>query len=217
MNLEAFIAETTTPAAPPLVPEIRLRLAEEITPLWEAIEAASGRTNTPPPFWAFPWVGGQGLARHVLDHPELVRGRAALDFGAGSGLVAIAAAKAGARRVVAVDVDPLAGAAAAANAALNDVALEVAVEDVVGRELPEIDVFLVGDMCYEQPLAGRLLSWLRGRVRAGKLVLVGEPGRNYAPRGGVRELARFVAPTTYELESRTSRETAVLELLGEEA
>ncbi len=213
-DIDALLAAHTRVAAPPLVPEVRLHLAEEITPLWEAVESASPARETPPPFWAFPWAGGQALARYVLDNAALVAGRSVLDFGAGSGLVAIAAALAGAAPILAAEIDELAARVLALNAALNGAALEVVTRDIVGDSLEHIDVITLGDMCYEQPLASRVLAWIRDLASAGKVVLLGEPGRNYAPRSGLEELARYTVPTTLELESRTARETSVFRFLG---
>lgn len=208
MSPEEFVRANTALAAPPLVPEIALHLATEVTPLWEATEAELQRIGLPPPYWAFAWPGGVALARYVLDHPELVAGRRVLDFGAGSGLVAIAAAKAGAR-AVAAEIDAFAAAAIRLNAAANGVEMEIETSDVIGAECAW-DVILAGDMCYERPLAERLVRWLR-RVPA--LVLLGDPGRSYAPRDGLEPLARYVVPTSRDLEDRDSRETGVWRLL----
>jgi predicted nicotinamide N-methyase len=206
-----FVRANTVVAAPPLVPEIQLHLASEITPLWQATEASLAKDQLPPPYWAFAWAGGQALARHLLDQPELVRGRSALDFGAGSGLVAIAAAKAGAR-ATAAEIDPLAAAAIALNAALNQVEVEVERTDVIGRADLPWQVVLAGDMCYEQPLAERLTLWLRGLAARGITVLLGDPGRAYLPSAGLEALARYAVPTTLELEDRLTREGVVWRL-----
>ncbi len=210
----AFIRANTAIAAPPLVPEIRLHLATEITPLWQATEAVLDRTQLPPPYWAFAWAGGQALARHILDHPDLVRGRSVLDFGAGSGLLALAAARAGAARAAAAEIDPFAAAAIALNGALNRLEVGVMSEDVIGRFPPPWQVVLVGDMCYERPLAERLTLWLRELAGAGALVLLGDPGRAYLPKAGLVELARYTVPTPLDLEDRTSREGVVWQLTG---
>ena len=199
-------------ASPPIVPEISLYLATEITPIWQATEAELAAAEVPPPFWAFAWAGGQALARHVLDHPDLVAGRRVLDFGSGSGLCAIAAAMAGAARVRAVDIDPIACTVIGINAALNDVALDVETADIIDGPTTA-DLILVGDMCYEKPLAARLLRWLREAVAEGAVGLLGDPGRNYSPAEGVREIARYLVPTSLELEDRTERSAAVWVLL----
>jgi predicted nicotinamide N-methyase len=180
-----------------------------VTPLWQATEAELARTQLPPPYWAFAWAGGQTLARHILDHPELVRGRSVLDFGAGSGLLAIAAAKAGAAAVTAAEIDPFAAAAIGLNAALNGVAVAIEPADLIGRLPAPWQVVLVGDMCYERPLAERLTLWLRALAGAGALVLLGDPGRAYLPRDGLVELARHKVPTPLDLEDRTTREGVV--------
>jgi predicted nicotinamide N-methyase len=208
---EIFIRRHTLIASPPIVPEIALYLASEITPIWQATEAELAAAEVPPPFWAFAWAGGQALARHILDHPDLVRGRRVLDFGAGSGLGSIAAALAGAAHVRAVDIDPIACTVIGINAALNGVAFEIDAEDVIGSD-PRADVVLVGDMCYERPLAERLLVWLREAAARGVLVLLGDPGRNYSPASGVVEIARYSVPTSLELEDRTERSAAVFRL-----
>ncbi len=209
----AFVRANTAVAAPPLVPEIRLHLASEITPLWHATEATLAQSQLPPPYWAFAWAGGQALARYILDHAELVRGCAVLDFGAGSGLVAIAAAHAGAH-ATAAEIDPFAAAAIKLNAEIN--AVEIAIEraDVIGREQIPWQAVLAGDMCYERPLAERLTLWLRGLARRGTLVLLGDPGRAYLPAGGLEKIACYDVPTTLDLEDRTSREGVVWRLLG---
>jgi predicted nicotinamide N-methyase len=149
----------------------------------------------------------------MLDYPGAVRGRRVLDFGAGSGLVAIAAALAGAARVTAAEIDPFAIAAIRLNAALNGVAVEVKTGDVIGREDAAWDVVLAGDMCYERPLADRLTAWLRQLAARGALVLVGDPGRAYRPTHGIAEVARYTVPTSRELEDRDSREGIVWRLL----
>ncbi|HUZ72774.1 MAG TPA: 50S ribosomal protein L11 methyltransferase [Stellaceae bacterium] len=207
----AFVRAHTVLAAPPLVPEIRLHLATEVTPLWQATEATLAATGLPPPYWAFAWAGGQGLARHVLDHPLLVRGRRVIDVGAGSGLGAIAAARAGAQHVTALEIDPFAVAAIALNAAANRVAVVTAAADAAAYAEPA-DVVLVGDMCYERALAARLVTWLAGRAASGALVLLGDPGRAYLPRVGLAECARYTVPTSRELEDRDSREAVVWRL-----
>jgi predicted nicotinamide N-methyase len=208
-----FIRANTAVAAPPLVPEIRLHLASEITPLWQATEALLEREQLPPPYWAFAWAGGQALARHVLDHPELVRGKRVLDFGAGSGLLALAAARAGAAEAVAAEIDAVAAAAIGLNAAVNALGVAVETADVIGRWPAPWQVVLVGDMCYERPLAERLTQWLRQLAAAGALVLLGDPGRAYLPKEGLEALARYSVPTPLDLEDRTVREGVVWRLL----
>jgi len=205
-----FVRANTVLTAPPLLPEIKLHLATEVTPLWHATETALERDQLPPPYWAFAWAGGQALARHILDRPQSVAARRVLDIGAGSGLVAIAAARAGAQ-AVAAEPDPFALAAIALNAAANHVAVEIEAGDLIGTARAW-DVVLAGDMCYERPLADRLIPWLRRLAGEGALVLLGDPGRAYLPGTGLAELARYTVPTSLELEDRTSREAVVWRL-----
>jgi predicted nicotinamide N-methyase len=205
-----FVRAVTAPQTPPLLPEISLQLASELVPLWRRTEEELEREGVPPPYWAFAWAGGQALARYLLDHGLPVN--SALDFGSGSGLVAIAAAKAGAAKVLAAEIDPFAAAAIALNAEANGVQVEITTEDVIGRD-GGWDAILIGDMCYERPLAERLMLWLMERARAGALVLMGDPGRTYFPKSGVEKLATYSVPTTLELEDREVRETSVYRLL----
>jgi predicted nicotinamide N-methyase len=209
-----FIRANAIVAAPPLLPELRLYLATEITPIWQASEDLLAAGNVPPPYWAFAWAGGQALARHLLDNPEIVAGKRVLDFGSGSGLVAIAASRAGAAQVTAAEIDHFAAAAIALNAALNAVDVAVELADVIGRAGTGWDVVLVGDMCYERPLAERMTAWLRELVKQGATVLLGDPGRNYLPSHGLVELARYTVPTSRELEDRDTREGIVWRVLG---
>ncbi|MEX0808311.1 MAG: 50S ribosomal protein L11 methyltransferase [Dongiaceae bacterium] len=206
-----FIRRETAIAAPPLVPEISLHLATEITPIWHASEAALERQGIDPPYWAFAWPGGQALARHLLDHPGLVAGRRLLDFAAGSGLVAIAAAKAGAI-AEANDIDPVAAEAIALNAALNGVNVAIASGDLTGTKC-RWDVVLAGDVCYEKPMAERVFPWLVACADAGALVLMADPGRAYLPARGLERIAVYAVPTSLELEDRTLRETIIWRIL----
>jgi predicted nicotinamide N-methyase len=208
----AFIKANTVLAPPPLVPEVMLHLATEIVPLWKSTEDELEEQGVPPPYWAFAWAGGQALARFVLDHREHVRAKCVLDFGSGSGLVGIAALKAGARSVLAADIDRFASAAIVLNAEANAARLEIAEQDIIGTA-KRWDTILVGDMCYERPLAQRILIWLRDCIRAGADVLLGDPGRSYFPTEGVEKLATYRVQTTRELEDREIRETSVYRLL----
>ena len=208
----AFIRQQTALASPPLVPEIRLHLASAVTPLWRATEATLAAREVPPPYWAFAWPGGQALARHVLDDPAVISGRQVLDFAAGSGLVGIAAAMAGARAATAADIDPIAVAAIGLNAAANGVSLDIMHDDPIGRP-SAWNVVLAGDVCYEQPMAGRATEWLRRLAAVGTDVLLGDPGRSYRPTDGLVELARYRVPTSLDLETRTECETVVWRLL----
>ena len=205
----AFILEHTRQQTPPHTPELSLYLADEVTPLWRMTEEALQEIGLPPPFWAFAWAGGQALARHVLDHPELVRGKRVVDFPTGSGLVAVAAMKAGAAHVLANDIDLFCEAACALNAQANGVAFDVTPRDLLDTPPPPADVFLAGDICYEKPLAEKVMAWL-GRARAaGATVLIGDPGRSYFPREGLTKLAQYEVPTTRELEDMEVKKTAV--------
>ena len=204
----AFVRAETVIAAPPLVPEIRLHLASEVVPLWQATEETLTRHGLPPPYWAFAWPGGQAIARYVLDHPESLRGARVLDFAAGSGLAAIAAAKAGAASIAAAEIDEFALAAIALNAGLNNVSVETIGEDVMGRP-SAWDIVLAGDVCYERPMAEQVARWFAALAAAGTGVLMADPGRAYLPRQGLVELARYDVPTSLDLEDRKQRETVV--------
>ncbi|MFC7736804.1 class I SAM-dependent methyltransferase [Roseomonas sp. GCM10028921] len=210
---EEFVAAHTAIARPALVPEIPLHLATEITPIWQATEAWLGEQGIEPPFWAFAWPGSQALARWVLDDPSRVAGRRVLDFAAGGGLAAIACARAGAAVVEAAEIDPLAHAATRLNARLNGVAVAEAPGDVVGAPC-RWDTVLAGDVCYEAPMTNHILPWLRGLAAAGARVILADPGRAYAPRDGLAEVARFRVPVTRELEDRDERDVVLSRLLG---
>jgi predicted nicotinamide N-methyase len=209
-----FIRRNTVIATSPLVPEIRLHLATEITPIWQATEETLAQTGVPPPFWAFAWAGGQALARFLLDHPGEVAGRAVLDFGAGSGLVAIAAAKAGAAHVLAAEIDHFGVAAIAANAELNGVSIAVTNADLLDTVDTSWEVVTAGDVCYEKPMADRVTPWLAALAARGRAVLLGDPGRAYLPRTGMIERARYIVTTSRELEDRETREAIVWQVLA---
>jgi predicted nicotinamide N-methyase len=212
-ELVAFVRARTTPAPVPAVPEIRLHQATELTPLWRATAAELAGWDDSP-YWAFPWAGGQALARFVLDAPEQLRGRSVVDFGAGSGLLAIAALRAGASAVLACDLDPFCAAAIRANAELNGVVVPFRAGDAIGEQLPGVEVVLAGDVFYERDLAIRSLAWFRALVRRGVRVLAGDAGRLYAPAAGFVELATFEVPTSLEIEDARTRRVRVLEILG---
>lgn len=207
-----FLRANTAVAPAPLVPELRLHLATEITPIWQATEAWLEREGVAPPFWAFAWPGSVAVARMLLDRPELVRGKRVLDFAAGCGLAAIAAARAGAASVEAAEIDPLAVAAIHLNAELNGAEVVALAEDVVGTPC-RWDRVIAGDVCYEAPMARRILPWLRGLAAAGAEVWLADPGRAYVPGEGLETLARVAVPVTRELEDRDVREVAVSRLL----
>lgn len=209
---DAFVLAHTVLDAAPLVPEIRLHLASEITPIWQATEAWLAEHNVAPPFWAFTWPGGQALARHVLDHPADVAGRRVVDFAAGCGIAAMACAMAGARSIEAAEIDPLAVAAIRLNAAANRVSVDIAQCDIVGAAC-RWDLILCGDVCYEAPMTEHILPWLREMACQAE-VWVADPGRAYLPQ---RDLAPFISyrvPTSLELEDRTEREVTLYRLRG---
>ena len=205
---EAFIRANTAPTAPPHVPEISLHLADEAHGLWLKTEDELAEIGLPPPFWAFAWAGGQGLARYVLDHPDAVRGLDVLDFAAGSGLVAIAAAMAGAGSVVAADIDPFSATAVAMNAAANGVALAHTSADLIGAD-HGWDVVLAGDVFYDRALAEQLTPWFDALTRRGAAVLVGDPGRSYLPRERLEPLAVYQIAVTRVLEDAEVKRTTV--------
>jgi predicted nicotinamide N-methyase len=209
-SVDALIREFTQVGAAPFVPEFRLYLAEQLVPLWQATEWRAAAPQ-PPPFWAFAWPGSQALARFLLGQPEFVQGRRVLDFGAGGGLAAIAAAHLGAAHVLACDLDPVALAAQRLNAELNGVSFESTCEDVVGREI-DMDLVLAGDVCYERAASERILPWLHELARAGALVLLADPGRSYAPTDGLELLATYDVPTLLDIESVEHKRTRLWRL-----
>lgn len=210
-----FIQTNTAVATPPLVPEIELHLASEITPIWHATERALQASGVPPPYWAFCWPGGQALARHILDKPDVVRAKRVLDFATGSGVGAIAAALSGAARVIANDIDAYALEATRMNAGLNGVAIDLSGDDLVGRGNIGWDVVLAGDVCYERPMSDDVTRWLRALAADGTEVLMGDPGRNFLPEDGLEEVTRFDVPTSLELEDSERRTTIVWRILPE--
>jgi predicted nicotinamide N-methyase len=205
----AFILANTRLQAPPHTPELRLHLADEITPIWRMTEEELGELGLPPPFWAFAWAGGQALARYLLDHPDEARGRRVVDFATGSGIVAIAAARAGAAEVLAADIDPFCAAAVAQNAEANGVAVAFTDADLLDAPPPGVDLILAADICYEKPLAERVMAWLGAARAGGARVLIGDPGRSYFPKSGLDRLAEYRVPTTRELEDAEVKRTAV--------
>ena len=209
----AFILANTRLQAPPHAPELLLHLADEITPIWRMTEEELGEIGLPPPFWAFAWAGGQALVRYLLDHPEEVAGRRVVDFATGSGMVAIAAMKAGAAQALGADIDGFCDAAVALNAEANGVAVAFTGRDLLDAPPPAADLILAGDIFYEAPLAQRVMAWLRQTKAAGTRVLVGDPGRTYFPKTGLRQLAEYQVPTTRELEDFEVKRTGVWALV----
>jgi predicted nicotinamide N-methyase len=212
MLASQFILANTKLLAVPLVPEIRLHLAEESLPIWQKTEEELDAMNLPPPYWAFAWAGGQALARYLIDNPALVAGRRVLDLGSGSGLAAVAAAKAGAAHVLAADIDALAVAAITLNASANIVELEAISKDMLDAPPDGFDVLLIGDLFYERQLAGRVLAFADTAADRGALVLAGDPRRNYFPQGRFRQLALYPVPVTRELEDAEIKRSAVWRL-----
>jgi predicted nicotinamide N-methyase len=204
-----FILNNTRLQAVPHAPELRLWLADEITPIWRMTEEELGELGLPPPFWAFAWSGGQGLARWILDTPAEVAGKSVLDFATGSGLVGIAAMKAGAAHVQCADIDPFCGAAVSLNARAKGVELAFTDIDLLDADPPEVDVICAGDVCYEKPMTERVMAWL-GRARLqGSRVLIGDPHRTYFPRTGLDLLAEYQVATTRELEDSAIKRSSV--------
>lgn len=208
-----FIRANTRLRPVPHVPEISLYVADEAVPLWHKTEEELGAMGLPPPYWAFAWAGGQALARYVLDHPAIVAGRRVLDLASGSGLVAVAAARAGAASVLAADIDHVAIAAVVLNAAENGVAVTTTTADLLGAEAPALaphpDVVLAGDIFYERDTAARAFAFLSGAAAAGAAVLIGDPGRAYLPKGELVKVAEYAVPVTRELEDNDIKRTAV--------
>jgi predicted nicotinamide N-methyase len=192
----AFVRAHTRPVRPSLVPELSLLVAADVVALWEAIEAERATAPSAPPFWAAAWPGGQALARYVLDAPDVVAGRSVLDLGSGSGLVAVAAALAGAEAVVASEIDPFGVTAIGLNAQLNGVAPIEVVGDVLDDEPPAVDVVLAGDVCYDRAMSERVLPYLAAARERGAEVLLGDPGRPYVPSERLVAVATFDVPDT---------------------
>ncbi len=208
----AFVLAHTVPATPAYLPELRLQLADDAIALWESTERQAGGAALPPPFWAFAWAGGQAVARHILDHPQLVAGRRVLDLACGGGVVALAAARCGAASVLAVDIDGYAIAATRCNAALNGLALTAQVADLVDGDPPDVDVVLAGDVCYSREMTGRVLRFLdRGRAH-GMDVLLGDPGRAYLPRERLELVSTHRIPVPRALEDADVKTATVWRL-----
>ena len=207
-----FIAANTRVLSPPLVPEIRLHLAEESLPIWQRTEEELGEMNVPPPFWAFAWAGGQALARYLLDNPGLIAGKTVIDLGTGSGLTAIAAMLAGASSVIAADIDALALASARLNATLNDVVIETTRQNLLASPPAAVGVILVGDLFYERELAERVTAYIEAAAARGARVLIGDPKRSYFPKDRFTRVAEYQVSVTRELEDSEIKRTAVWQL-----
>lgn len=207
-----FIKQNTVLTALALVPEIKMYLAPEITPVWYAHEGWLNAINVEPPYWAFAWAGGQGLTRYILDNPALFRGKSVIDFGAGGGMAAIAAARVGAGPVTAVDIDPMATAASLLNAAENGVKIAALCRDITD-EPATVDCLVAGDICYTEAMSQILLSWLRRQAARGIEVYLGDPGRAFFPSDGYEICAEYTVQVAQELEGCTTRTTRVVRLL----
>jgi predicted nicotinamide N-methyase len=215
---KAFILANTRLTPVPLVREISLYVAEESVPIWEKTEEQLDEMGLPPPYWAFAWAGGQALARYVLDHRQEVAGNRVLDLASGSGLVAIAAAMAGAAPVMAADIDPFTEAAITLNGDANGVYIDILTHDLLDTPVPQTpryDVILAGDLFYERDTAARALAFLDRNAAAGSRVLIGDPGRTYLPKGRLMRLADYSVPVTRELEDNDIKRTSVWELSPE--
>jgi predicted nicotinamide N-methyase len=210
-NAENFIRENTRLRPVPHVPEISLYVADEAVPLWQKTEEEFGEMGLPPPFWAFAWAGGQALARYILDHPETVRGKRVLDLASGSGLVAIAAAKAGASEVIANDIDAFTVSAIALNADANRVSIISETFDRLGDDAsPEtFGTVLAGDIFYERDTAARAFKFLQRMKAQSALVLVGDPGRSYLPKDKMLVRAEYEVPVIRDLEDAEIKRTKV--------
>ena len=209
---EAFVRTNAALQALPLLPEIVLHLAHELLPVWKMTEAALATEGVPPPFWAFAWAGGQALARYLLDNPAAVAQREVVDVATGCGLVAIAAARAGARSVLAVDTDPVAVAAARINAIANRTGVGVELRDFRRLDPPGDSVVTVGDCFYERDLARSLLDWLTAARDRGSTVLIGDPGRTYLPRESLLRLADYRVAVSREIEDGDEKTGSVWRL-----
>ncbi|KFC71577.1 hypothetical protein FG93_02329 [Bosea sp. LC85] len=211
LDRRGFILAQTRLLPVPHASEISLHVAEEATELWQKTEDELAVIGLPPPFWAFAWAGGQALARHLLDHPGIVRGKRVLDFASGSGLVAIAAAKAGAAHVQACDIDAFAAEAIVLNAEANGVSVTATLQDLIGRD-DGWELICAGDVCYERAMAESVVGWLSGLVARGAEVLIGDPGRSYLPRERLQELATYKVPVTRSLEDAEIKKSTVWRL-----
>jgi predicted nicotinamide N-methyase len=210
----ALVLARTRLQRPPAVPELLLHLADDMDAAWQHLQDELDAGELPPPYWAFAWLGGQAVARHVLDAPYAVAGRRVLDLACGSGLCAFAAQRAGAASVLAVDIDPFAEAAVVLNGRTNDLAVPFDGRDLVGEPLPGVDVVLAGDVCYDAEMTARMLPWLRSLAATGTRVLLGDPGRHYLPQSGVTEVAAYDVPTTRDLEGVEVKRVRVYALAG---
>jgi predicted nicotinamide N-methyase len=212
-DFRRFILDNTSILSPPHVPEVQLHLADEAHDLWHRTEDELQQSGLEPPFWAFAWAGGQGLARHVLDNSDCVRGKRVLDFATGSGMVAIAAMKAGAASVLAADIDPFTQDAVALNAALNSVTVSHTSENLIGST-GYWDVILAGDVFYDRQMAATIVPWFETLAASGTTILVGDPGRAYLPKERLSKLSEHQVEVTRILEDQDVRKTIVWKFVG---
>jgi predicted nicotinamide N-methyase len=211
-DFRRFILQNTAVLSPPHVREVKLHLADEAHDLWHKTEDELQQSGLQPPFWAFAWAGGQGLARHILDHPEIVVGKKIIDFATGSGLVAIAAKLAGAKSVLAADIDPFCADAVALNSTLNKVDVSFTSADLIGTSM-EADVLLAGDVFYDREMAAKVTPWFLNLSNQGVTVLVGDPGRAYLPRQHLTKLSEHQVQVTRALEDAEVRKTTVWQFI----
>ena len=209
MDHASFIRQHTELLSPPLVPEVKLYLAHEAIPIWQKTEDELGELGLPPPFWAFAWAGGQALARYILDNPEFVKGKTVLDMASGSGLVGIAAMLAGAKSVLAADIDEFSITAIKLNAKANNCTLETTSDDLLKNAAPEVDVILVGDMFYEKTTAERCLAFLKTSKAQ---IFIGDPSRSYLPKDQLQKIATYNVPVSRDLEDAEIKQTSVWKL-----
>ena len=213
IDRKAFIRANTSILSPPLVPEIKLYLAHEALPIWQKTEDELGEIGLPPPFWAFAWAGGQALARYILDTPSVVLGKSIVEIASGSGMVGIAAMKAGAASVLSADIDLFSIAAIEANAKLNHVMLQITSDDLLAQAVPVVDVILIGDLFYEKGVAERCFAWAQQAKAKGIDVLIGDPGRSYLPKDQLLKVAEYSVPVSRDLEDAEIKRTAVWRLV----
>jgi predicted nicotinamide N-methyase len=207
--LRSFVLRETRLVEIPDLPGIRLRVAPDAMVVAGRAAALLGQSDPALPYWAFPWSGGLAVARYVADRPDLVAGRRVLDLAAGSGLCGIVAARSGAAAVTAADVDPLSEAAVVVNAHANDVEIAFVRRDLLDTDPPDdVDVIFAGDVCYEETMARRMLTWLEAAARTGIDVLLGDPGRAYLPNG-LDQVATYTVRTTREIEESTIKQSRV--------
>jgi predicted nicotinamide N-methyase len=210
--IDQFILSNANWSYPPLVPEIRLRLANEALAIWEKTEAQLEQEGLAPPFWAFAWCGGQALARFILDNPSLFNGKRCLDLACGSGLIAIAASKVGSKHVLAADIDLFAVESARLNALGNEVSIDVVKHDFLAGPIPEIDILFIGDLFYEASLAQNVLVWAKSALKQGVMVFVGDPGRSYFPQKEFVSICSYEVPVSLEIEDTAQKPTTVWRL-----